>query len=212
MIARLRLELKSQRLLYAVPVVVIWILVPLVVYSNYLASDGDLFITRLFAINSAQQFIPLFAVWWPVFVMKEYLNAPGNELLYVYRFGWDTLLSRMLALWIWYGLHWSVICGVMALFMQRLLVLYLLVWAQCFFLIAVAYGVAMVSRNTFLPLIVTVLYCLGCILFQLPVSIFSLEAPLEAGVELWPAAVMLASGGVFLAAGYSLEKRLLKDG
>ena len=100
----------------------------------------------------------------------------------------------------------------MALFMQRLLVLYLLVWAQCFFLIAVAYGVAMVSRNTFLPLIVTVLYCLGCILFQLPVSIFSLEAPLEAGVELWPAAVMLASGGVFLAAGYSLEKRLLKDG
>ena len=32
MIARLRLELKSQRLLYAVPVVVIWILVPLVVY------------------------------------------------------------------------------------------------------------------------------------------------------------------------------------
>ena len=64
MIARLRLELKSQRLLYAVPIVVIWILVPLVVYSNYLASDGDLFITRLFAINSAQQFIPLFAVWY----------------------------------------------------------------------------------------------------------------------------------------------------
>ena len=31
-------------------------------------------------------------------------------------------------------------------------------------------------------------------------------------MELWPAAVMLASGGVFLAAGYSLEKRLLKDG
>lgn len=212
MIARLRLEVKSQRMFYFVPVIMVWILTPLVCYSYYLSTGCDPQTTRYFAVRTVQQFVPLFAVWWPVFVLKEYLNAPGNELLFVYRFGWDTLLMRMAALWIWYGLHWTVLYLFLAWLIPGIGLLYLLVLAQSFFLIALAYGVAMLTRNTFLPLVLTVLYSLACILFEMPASIFVLNSGLFAWAEILPAAVILPLGAAIALGAYQLEKRLWKNG
>lgn len=212
MIARLKLELKNQRFLYWVPFVVVCILVPLMNYAYTLNAHGSQIVTRAWLIRLDQQYIPMFSIWWPIFIMKEYLNSPGNELLYVYRFGKDTLLTRMLALWGWYMAHWTVLCIVYCFLVYQVAMLYLLVAAQCFFLIALCYALAMLVRNTLLPLMGVVLYCLACLLFGMPLSIFLMDFRLEKWSEMLPAIVMVGAGVVLLAIGYQLEKRLFKDG
>ena len=125
---------------------------------------------------------------------------------------WDTLLMRMAALWIWYGLHWTVLYLFLAWLIPGIGLLYLLVLAQSFFLIALAYGVAMLTRNPFLPLVLTVLYSLACILFEMPASIFVLNSGLFAWAEILPAAVILPLGAAIALGAYQLEKRLWKNG
>lgn len=220
MIARLRLELKNQRIVYFAPVAVVLILVPLVVWSYYNSIGGDpetqIFLGRLHLIRIGQMFVPLMAGWWPIFVMKEYLNAPGNEVLFAYRFGWDTLMMRCLALWLWYGLHWTLVCAGLSLILGGIFPVWSMVMLQSFMLIAVAYCLAMLSKNTFLPLMLVVLYCLACLLFKIPMSIFNLDArfedPQELFAEMLPALRSVPVGLIFLAIGGFLEKRLWKKG
>lgn len=212
MIGRLRLEIKSQRGLYWVPVVIILLVVPLVDYSLYLGVNRDMELTRIHILRAAQQFVPVCAVWWPSFVMREYINAPGNELLFVYRFGKDTILNRMLVLWGWHGLHWCLPAAFYFALFPQMAALFVLVLSQSFFLIALCYALSMLLRNTLIPLMGLVVYTLLCVIFNFPFSIFSMASPLTEPAEALPAALMLLVGGVLLAVGYSLERRLLKDG
>ena len=219
MIARLRLELKNQRIVYFVPATITLILIPLVIWARYTSISGEdikEYLTRLYTIDTTQMFVPLFSVWWPIFVMKEYLNSPGNEVLFAYRFGWDTLLMRCLALWLWYGIHWSLVCIAASFLIKHLIWLWIMVMLQSFMLIALAYFLAMLAKNTFLPLLLAVLYCLACLLFQVPLSIFSLEIhleePAERLAEMTPALHALPVGAVLFAAGGWLESRLWKKG
>lgn len=87
---RLYLELKNLRFYYYVPPVILFILVPLTVLAT-IKSGGDFPECRLIA----QLFIPSFAAWWPLFILKEYLNSAGKELLFVHKSGRDSLLILM---------------------------------------------------------------------------------------------------------------------
>ena len=216
MIERLKLEVKNQRWLYFVPVAVVMVLIPWLCLSEYFSPTHGELLGRLSLIRNAQNYIPLFAVWWPIFVLKEYLNAPGNELLFAYRFGWDNLLMRMITLWGWYSLHWTVVCVGFGFILESLWQIWLMVLLQSFMMAALAYCLAMRSKNTFLPLLISMLYALACLLFKLPLSVFSPDAMLDDSMtmfsEMLPALIALPVGVLLSGIGLVLEKRLWKKG
>ena len=217
MIERLKLELKNQRWLYFVPVAVVMVLIPWLCLSEYFGdSRYRELLTRLSLIRNAQTYVPLFAIWWSIFVLKEYLNTPGNELLFAYRLGRDTLLMRMIALWGWYSLHWTVVCVGFGFILEELWQIWLMVLCQSFMMAALAYCLAMLSKNTFLPLLISMLYALACLLFKLPCSVFSPDAMLDDSMtmfsEILPALIALPVGVLLSGIGWILEKRLWKMG
>jgi len=98
---RLYLELKNLRFYYFVPLVVLFILVPLTVLAA-LKQYGDSFPS--FSVI-CQLYIPCFSPWWSLFILKDYLNSPGKEVLFVYKQRRDSLLGKTIILWVLYVLH-----------------------------------------------------------------------------------------------------------
>ncbi len=76
------LHLKSIGVLVYIPLIIINVILPLLTYLVY----------RQYGISSrleisiqeySQWLLPLACVWWPMFVMKEYIEGDGRELLYI---------------------------------------------------------------------------------------------------------------------------------
>lgn len=159
MIARLKLELKNLKWLYGLPVIVAWVLIPLLNQADYRMDNDPAYLYTLVG-TAAQQYLPFFASWWPILILKDYLHAPGRELLYMYRTGRDSLLMRMWVLWAWFMLHTAVLFVGYTCRFGNLLPFFGLLCAQTLFLVALGYCVAMLAHNTFLPLLLNLCYCL----------------------------------------------------
>jgi hypothetical protein len=208
---RLYLELKNLKAYYYVPVFIVCGLVPLIVISEILVNasiDGRALVKMY---KASQMYIPWFAVWWPVLIMKEYLNSNGKELLFIYRFGFDNLVFRMIFLWIWFCVHILLLFVIMTLLFHQVIAFFLLLSAQSLLMIAAAYLLAMLSRNTFIPLIITFGYCLVFwMIIHIPTSIFVYDAmPYDAAfLQKAPWLILLASA--LFGIGYLIEKRLFK--
>lgn len=159
-----------------------------------------------------QQFLPLFAAWWPLFIFREYLDASGSELLHVFRGNGDNLLLRALVLW---GLY-SAVAGlpfiVYARYWEQIGYLYLAVTLQGLFFGMLAYCLAMWSRNTFLPLLACVLICVYTYLF--PTARFSpfdyVDGFLITAANQRKLCILLGLAVTLGGTGYLRERRLYR--
>jgi len=204
---RLYLELKNLRFYYFVPLVVLFVLVPLTVIAS-VKQYGPSFPS--FTVI-CQLHIPCFSPWWPLFVLKDYLNSPGKELLFVYKQRRDSLLGKTVVLWVLYVLHILVVFFAATFLYDFVWFLFVAVVIQSMFLTALAYFLAILLQNTFVPLITTFTYSL---MFMLaggysPLNIFtqglSDASSLDKSVFVFIAAV------IFFYVGYQVEKRLYKN-
>lgn len=206
---RLYLELRNQRFYFLVPPLILFVLVPLTVLATTKGAP-DHFPE---CATISQLFIPSFAAWWPLFVMKEYLNSPGRELLFVYKSGLDNLCSRMIILWVLYVLHIVIIFIYYTSLFDFVWFLFIAVVVQSMFLIALAYFLSLLLRNTFLPLLVNFTYSSVFMLTMLdsPLSIFEIgefDDPSCLDKPLVVAAIALA----LFYGGYQLERRFHRNG
>jgi hypothetical protein len=204
---RLYLELKNLRFYYFVPLVVLFVLVPLTVIAS-VKQYGPSFPS--FTVI-CQLYIPCFSPWWPLFVLKDYLNSPGKELLFVYKQRRDSLLGKTVVLWVLYVLHILVVFFAATFLYDFVWFLFVAVVIQSMFLTALAYFLAILLQNTFVPLITTFTYSL---IFMLaggysPLNIFTQglndASSLDKSVFVFIAAV------IFFYVGYQMEKRLYKN-
>lgn len=89
---------KGIGILFWVPLLVVDILLPGLFTARCLSNGADETLrTAMLSIN--QMLIPLFSAWWPLFILREYVESDGNELLYVYGRRckvWDILLVYLL--------------------------------------------------------------------------------------------------------------------
>jgi hypothetical protein len=209
MIARLKLELKNLKWLYVLPILVTWALIPLLNQADYRMDNDPAYLYTL-VCTAAQQYLPFFASWWPILILKDYLHAPGRELLYIYRTGRDSLLLRMLVLWAWFMLHASVLFVGYTCRFGNLLPFFGLLCAQTLFMVALGYCVAMLAHNTFLPLLLNLCYCLTFFLLleQSKGGIFILnDALLSEKYDIRTIWTAVSALGLF-ALGYLRECRL----
>ena len=74
--------IKAQHIFAFVPVVVAYVLIPLLnlLFLKKYGVGDDLYIS---IICFTQLLLPFFSVWWVFFMMREYVEGAGSELLYV---------------------------------------------------------------------------------------------------------------------------------
>lgn len=204
---RLYLELKNLRFYYFVPLVVLFILLPLTVLAS-LKQYGPSFPS--FSVI-CQLYIPCFAPWWSLFVLKDYLNSAGKELLFVYKQTRDSLLGKTIILWVLYVLHILVVFFAASFIYDFVWFLFIALIIQGMFLTALAYFLAILLQNTFVPLITTFTYSL---IFMLaggysPLNIFTQGLNDASSLNKMPGVLLVAV--VFFYVGYQTEKRLYKN-
>ncbi|EKP95299.1 hypothetical protein ThesuDRAFT_01045 [Thermaerobacter subterraneus DSM 13965] len=197
------LEMKNLGLYGLVPPAIVVGLTPLTVLAATAEGQDPSIVATV-----CQLLIPVFAPWWPLLILREYVDSPARELLLVYAGRRSALFARMIICWVLF----VALCAVSFLYLStrfgRLWLLFIAVAVQSAALIAAAYCLALVVRNTFLPLLFNVTYCVGFMLTapNLPVSIFQLGL-----YDRWsdlgkvPAVGVLAVG--LFAVGHWLETR-----
>ncbi|MBT9147807.1 MAG: hypothetical protein DDT32_01573 [Syntrophomonadaceae bacterium] len=205
---RLYLELKNQRFYYFAPPVILFILLPLAVLASVKAG-GRIAECATFS----QWFIPSFAAWWPLFILKEYLNSPGKELLFVYKSGRDSLFFRMIGLWAFYVLHVVILFIYFASLFEFVWFLFIAIIIQSMFMIALGYFLSLLFQNTFIPLIINFAYSsiFNLALFHSPlISIFKIS-PFSNAESLNKFIAVAIIACILFYGGYQLEKRLYKN-
>jgi len=208
---RLYLELKNQRFYFFVPPFILFILVPLSVLAFIKNGAGSNFPE---CATVSQLFIPSFAAWWPLFILKEYLNSPGKELLFVYKFGRDSLVLKMISLWAFFVLHVVVVFIYFTFLFEFDFVwfLFIAITIQSMFMIALGYFLALLFQNTFMPLIINFAYSsiFMLALFYSPLSIFEIGSFNNVG-SLSKSTVVAIIAFILFCGGYQIEKRLYKN-
>ena len=206
---RLYLELKNQRFYFFVPPVILFILVPFTVLATIKSGGGSNFPE---CGTISQLFIPSFAAWWPLFMLKEYLNSPGKELLFVHKSSRDSLFLKMIILWAFYVLHVVILFIYFTSLFDFVWFLFIAIITQSMFMIALAYFLSLLFQNTFIPLIVNFAYSsiFMLVLFYSPLSIFEIGSFNSAG-SLSKSPVIAITAFILFYGGYQIEKRLHKN-
>lgn len=204
---RLYLELKSLRGFFFVPSVVLFIFTPLIVLAS-MKSGGGLAECG----TTAQLFVPGFAAWWPLFIIREYVST-GSELLFVYKFGIrNSLFFRMVFLWLFFIVHVAILFVYLHLLVGSVLYMFLAIIIQSLFMIALAYFLSMLLQNTFAPLIINFSYVSIFMLsfFYSPLSIFTVGS-FASSHSLSKSVVAAILALLAFYCGYQIETRLYKD-
>lgn len=204
---RLILELKNLRFYFFVPHITM-ILAGFGVLAT-LKNSTDL----AACASIIQIFVSGFAVWWPIFILKEYLHSPGKELLFVYKSARDNLIVKMFLLWGLYALHVVVLFIYFSTLFQPVIYLLVATIIQSLFLIALAYVLSLLLQNTFIPLLLNFAYVFTfsmVVYSDLPISIFTRRIPDNPGI-LNTSVVVLIFAGILFRVGYHIEKRLYKN-
>lgn len=88
---RIILMLKSTKALFFVPVVITNVFIPFLNFVSYRANGiSDELYNNI--IQFSQIFIPFLSVWWVVFILRDFIDSDGNEMLYVNK-KWSLLLD-----------------------------------------------------------------------------------------------------------------------
>ena len=79
---RFALHLKSLGLIALVPLIITNLISPLLAYLVY-GRYGISINLQISIREFSQLLFPLASVWWPMFVMREYIEGDGKELFYI---------------------------------------------------------------------------------------------------------------------------------
>lgn len=210
---RIRLELKSLRGFYWLPVGVLFVLLPLFAVSYIPSSglDGAYYLT----VETTQWLHTLVAPWWSILLMKPFFHSDGKELLLLYNERWDNLFLRTLCASCWYLVHILILMIFFAIvFSKNVLPFFAVVAAQTLFINGLCYLVTVFCRNTFIPILLTVCYCIvfGLMILESDLSVFLMNGTylLQPAMKVQKILTALISGGVFFAVGVHMEHNLCR--
>ena len=75
---RCYLQGKSMKLLFFVPFLAFYVLIPLYSYMNKIANDFTYFDSMQ---DTCLRIVPIACVWWIYLILEEYIEGDGNEVL-----------------------------------------------------------------------------------------------------------------------------------
>lgn len=148
------LLLKSLKLLFWVPIIALDVFLPLFALYQYRSENpsAEYNIASMILI-----IVPLFSAWWSIFILREFLESPGNEVLFSRK---KVLLFEISLPFIIYVIDAvAVLYGISNWFpktvgmIKPLLIVIL-------FLFALSYFIAFVSKSVTIALLINIVYVL----------------------------------------------------
>lgn len=160
---RTRLHLKSLGFLKWVSPLILNAVIPFINYIQYkeFGMGAGLYMEFL---QTAQTVMPFFSIWWVVFALREYVEADGNELLFVSR--GRTKLPDALALFLLYILNMAIVFGVYTAFFPQMKYEFFRVLCVCLFYFGMAYCLLFLTKSLTLTLLAALFYMLAVFVTQ----------------------------------------------
>lgn len=195
------LQLKGVGKLYFVPIIVLYILLPFILWADYSASGNS--IDRIF-VAQCNFFMPILSVWWVFLVMKEYVEGEGKEVLYLNE---HSKFKEVIILYVYYVIHLLFFFGVALFFIPNVVfALFLQIILASFFYCGLGYLFLYLTQNisiAFLPLICYSIYCSNSGVLSVAFLNRSIywEYPIKYTIE------MIVAGCICFGVGIHLNKR-----
>lgn len=151
------LHLKSIGVLAFIPLIVINVILPLLTYLVY-RQYGKSSRLEISIQEYSQWLLPLACVWWPMFVMKEYIEGDGKELLYI-----NKPCNKLLDLFLLFAvstLNVSLIFLGYTFLIPYMKYEYLRIVVICFLYFSMVYAIGFTTNSSALTVLSVVLYTL----------------------------------------------------
>ncbi len=150
-------NLKSMRTLYYVPIVTMFLLIPISLFLDKTLSK-NIQLTYMNGLTWIQTFVPFLSIWWILFGFREYIEGSGVEVLKTYK---KQIVLDVLLVFIWYTIH--------ILFMLLLLmvavdlnyfnyIIYFIIQSMAYSFITLFLSIIM--KNIALPFFIAIFYLL----------------------------------------------------
>lgn len=147
---------KSIGLSYFIPVIAMFIYIPVMLYLFYLHGNNDLDYAKYSIYAQLQQVIPFFSIWWLIFALREYIEGKSKELLKVYK---KSLMFDAIAIYLWYILHIALLIFILSIvFNDNLLAVLVLLIIQSSAFYSVAYFLMVICQTISIPLLTATVY------------------------------------------------------
>lgn len=149
-----RLTLRKMGLLYFVPHIFLYVLIPLL-GIGYLLYHGDGANARGLIFYDFQKFIPFLSVWWILFGLDDYVEGDSSEILHVHK---RSLLAEFWLMFSWYILHVAVLFLAFGIFLENYWRDYPLIVTQALAFASVAFCLLCATQTLMVPFLLTLLY------------------------------------------------------
>ena len=149
-----RLTLRKMGLLYFVPHIFLYVLIPLL-GIGYLLYHEDGANARGLIFYDFQKFIPFLSVWWILFGLDDYVEGDSSEILRVHK---RSLLAEFWLMFSWYILHVAVLFLAFGIFLENYWRDYPLIVTQVLAFASVAFCLLCATRTLMVPFLITLLY------------------------------------------------------
>lgn len=149
---------KNIGVLRFVPFIVLNVLIPIVNIASYrqYGVSGEF---QREIVSTALMFLPFFAAWWPMFFLREYIEADGNELLAFFHNKKQEALC--------FCTHLIYLANVSALFFvyikifPELKLFYLWIIIVCVFYFSLSYFMSFATKSVTLTLMSSLIYAIA---------------------------------------------------
>lgn len=207
---RIIYHFKSIKYLFFVPVVMMVAVIPLLnLFSAQKFSVAEEAFADILKIDF--MLFPVLSVWWSLFILKEYVEADGYELLYVCRNKiklLDALLPFFLFLFIMGGFFFGY-----SFLLKDIWFEYFCIVCSCLFYFGLVYCLLFLTRSVTLTLMACLLYTLANLVFLngAPPFPFYYTSQRILPNQLWSVYLPLAAAGCSLTGlGVALNIKISK--
>lgn len=141
---------------YFIPVIVMFIYIPVMLYLFYLNGNNDMEYAKYSIFAEMQRIIPFFSIWWLIFALREYTEGKSKELLKAYK---SSLLFDSVVIFLWYVFHIALIIFLLSVILSdNLTAVLVLLVLQSLAFYSVAYFLMVVCKTISVPLLTATLY------------------------------------------------------
>lgn len=154
-------EFKNMRWKYFVPLIIIYIMVPLlsIRYAatiNFVSDAATLIVPPVY--TDFERYIPIIAVWYFTLCFREYSNQGALELVKAYGVKQKSDLIKTIFIW----LHTVALVGVLLIgysfYMDNMFVMFIKIIIQMLFYLSFQYFVVKVTNSVLVPAIIITTY------------------------------------------------------
>lgn len=164
-------HLKTLRVLFFLPIVLMDVLLPILIISSYKSNGaGEMFLVD--TKNYCLSILPLSSIFWSVFAMKDYVGEIGVETLFISKH--KIKLLDFAILLIYQLINILIIAGIVFTIQKETLPIFIAVFAASLFLFGLSYCLLFYSKSLTIVIMVDVLYIIASLSVNGVITLFPL--------------------------------------